>query len=390
MSTISSPSSHIANANATSDTNLTTSMMSQMATTESNDIALTSGDSNKEAIFAAIDFLIKYIYSFITIQGILTNFISILVLTRPTVSKTSVSWYLLMLAVTDTLVLVLDFVNNYFKEVLKIKTIGMNTTVCVLYRYAFNVLFTTSSWLVVIVTLERMLAVCLPMKVMVIASRTKARFISLGIFLFIAIYNCFNLWVWEAKDQDCDWASGWETFHSNAYMLMTGFLYSYIPTLSIFMFNIIIIYKIKGAAKTRAKLQNEAGGNTSTESRKITMTVLAVSFAFLILTVPLSVYYIIQYSMGQFIEMTPEMALGEILMLLLGLLNHGINFWLYVFTSASFRKALVSLMRCKGHEARYLYSGGGTDTQDRNTKTMDLSTVSSEVSGNIMQCNSKL
>ena len=91
--------------------------------------------------------------------------------------------------------------------------------------------------------------------------------------------------------------------------------------------------------------QSKAPGTD--DMTKITITVLAISFSFLIFTVPVSIYYIIQYSTEQHIDMTLIMALLEVIFLLLVLTNHSVNFGLYILTSKSFRQDFLALLPCQ-------------------------------------------
>ena len=76
--------------------------------------------------------------------------------------------------------------------------------------------------------------------------------------------------------------------------------------------------------------------------------------AFICLTVPLTLFYVIIYSSDQFVTQSPGMALARTLVLILGLTNHAINFFLYVLISANFRTELMMMLgiqKSKGQSA---------------------------------------
>ena len=68
--------------------------------------------------------------------------------------------------------------------------------------------------------------------------------------------------------------------------------------------------------------------------------------AFILLTVPVSLFYILAFTMGNYIYMTPGFALGQVIVAIIGTCNYAINFLLYVMTSHSFRLELQHLLSC--------------------------------------------
>ena len=82
----------------------------------------------------------------------------------------------------------------------------------------------------------------------------------------------------------------------------------------------------------------------SAKEHKVAITVVAVCVTFFFLTVPLTLYYVLAFNLGQFVYTGPEMALVETFILIIGLSNHAINFFLYVITSNKFRRELGNLL----------------------------------------------
>ena len=71
---------------------------------------------------------------------------------------------------------------------------------------------------------------------------------------------------------------------------------------------------------------------------------VAVCVTFFLLTVPLTLYYVLAFNLGEYVYQGPEMALIETFILILGLSNHAINFFLYVVTSEKFCTELANIM----------------------------------------------
>ena len=124
------------------------------------------GDGEEGAIyFEILIILATYFYPILIMGGIFCNVLSVIVLQSPSMRSISISVYLTTLAVTDSLVLLLDFINNYLKEVVGVYALAVSDFGCTLYRFSFDVVFTMSAWLVVAITVERFLVVWFPLKV---------------------------------------------------------------------------------------------------------------------------------------------------------------------------------------------------------------------------------
>ena len=321
-----------------------TTLVSVAATTEESE----DFPSNK-AIETALDILLKFVYPTLIAVGVIANILTLLVVTRPRSRRQSTSLYLTVLAVCDIFVLVLDFINNYPKG-FDVNLIAQSHTVCVLYRWLFSVCFMYSAWVVVLLTVERALIVWFPLHAKTKFTRAVIKRVLGGVLFVSGVYNVYNLFAWRGADDECDFADGWEDFHANQNMFVTFAAYSYVPSAILIVANCLIIYRLRQMSKMRSDMQegvSQSKAPGTDDMTKITITVLAISFSFLIFTVPVSIYYIIQYSTEQHIDMTLIMALLEVIFLLLVLTNHSVNFGLYILTSKSFRQDFLTLLPCQ-------------------------------------------
>ena len=83
---------------------------------------------------------------------------------RPAQRGSSVSVFMSALAVADTLVLVLDFLNNWLKMVPKVYLLGSSVGFCKFHRWIFDVVYTYAAWLVTSLAIERFIVVWFPLK----------------------------------------------------------------------------------------------------------------------------------------------------------------------------------------------------------------------------------
>ena len=100
--------------------------------------------------------------SVISFGGIIGNILMFCVVMRKSQRKVGMSVFMAALALTDTIVLLMDFINYGFKYEVKIYLMGMDLGFCVIHRFFYNVAYTYSAWLVVGVSVERFIAVTFP------------------------------------------------------------------------------------------------------------------------------------------------------------------------------------------------------------------------------------
>ena len=285
----------------------------------------------------------------IVMTGLVGAALIIAVMQRPALRVSSVSIYMTALAVSDILVLLLDFINNWLKMEAKVYLLGSSHGFCKFHRFFFNVVYTYSAWLVVSLAVEKALVVWFPFKAKTLCNRRNA---TLAVCLMPVPIFClylYNLWAWELNAEGvCDMVPSWVHFQTNIGPWISGTVYSYIPIVLLIFLNSALCYKL-WEARTRRRNNlglDKAGHMDDKVERRVTITVVTICVAFLLLTTPLALFYVILFLAGEFINPGPEMALGEVIILILGLSNHAVNFFLYILTSARFRTELRALFGC--------------------------------------------
>ena len=104
-------------------------------------------------------------------------------------------------------------------------------------------------------------------------------------------------------------------------------------------------------------------------TRRVTNTVVVICVMFFVLTTPLTIYFVLLFNAGDFVNPGPIHSVVESLLILLALANHAVNFLLYVWTSVSFRMELHAMLT--GKEVSQATSSMAT----RSTTAMSVSTT---------------
>ena len=290
--------------------------------------------------------LLSYLSPVIIAIGIVANTLTLIVMNRQSLRNSPVSVYMSALAVTDTLVLIMDVLNNWFLETLKLNLLALSLVFCRFHRFFFNVCYTCSAWLVTSLAIERTIVVFFPLKAKVFCTRKTALVVVSVLIIVSGVLYIPNTWGWVLSEQsNCDMLPQFKFFFSNVAPWLSAALYSYIPAIIMITCSTGIVIQLRRAAiQRRAMLSHSEGtAKISDDVRRVSITVLVVCLTFLLLTVPVTTFYIVLFATGKYLTYTDITALVRAIILVFGLCNHAINFFLYVLTSADFRQELRNL-----------------------------------------------
>ncbi|CAH1781137.1 unnamed protein product, partial [Owenia fusiformis] len=146
-----------------------------------------------------------------------------------------------------------------------------------------------------------------------------------------------------------------------------------IPFTLIFMCNILIICVVTKANKSRRANMN-AKDEKHDDARSMTVMLIAVSLTFVILTLPITIYYIMDaqitsdnpYRSHQHIA---DMGLFRSCATQMFFINCGINFFLYCITGNRFRAEMIKLFCCRRMEKRHAPPKTSVNYMLSNTKS---------------------
>ena len=203
-------------------------------------------------------------------------------------------------------------------------------------------------------TVERAIAVCLPLKMKQIL--TKKRLVLAWFCLFLVVC-LINIHFWAVLEFDfiersiikmCHYKDQFQYFGNNIWYWIDGLMTFVIPFSILFISNLIIIIKLLQAKKKRDVEMNvgdKEGKGTRTKST--TIMLLVVSFAFLILVSPRMIIYLGAFT-GVF---NPSNSKSNVQFVFsksaadyLYYMNNAINFVLYFMSGPRFRNAFLSII----------------------------------------------
>ena len=328
------------------------------------------------SIWTAREFIIVFTTPIIVLIGTIGNLISMAVLRRPRFAQLSTTIYLMALAVADTTFL---YSNSMTKNFIKIVFRTNYSTVygwsCAAYVYLLLCSKCLGAWFIVAVTLERLLVVCLPLKAKLIATRKRACSVVVALTCVVFSVYSYTLTVYEVSIDNnnktgCDMKSYY--VHKNIDVILKVMdlcLYSLIPSILLLFSNVVLIQKVRQSSQFRSA---STGGATSRQqlddgnnAKRLTVTLLLVSWTFLILTIPTGLF--LTYSVSNVID---NFEIYYRSLYCLELANHAVNFFLYCLSGRAFRVEVTAMVQCG--KTRPTDSRGDT----YGTRSVSVSTLS--------------
>ncbi|ELU04604.1 hypothetical protein CAPTEDRAFT_207406 [Capitella teleta] len=272
--------------------------------------------------------------------GVTTNFLAFCVLCQPYWRRCSTGLYMAVISIFDSVALLYGL----FFWLRKHYEFDMFTkTACkpVNFFFYFAIHFDVMS--LVAMTTERFVAVRFPMKAPMWCTVRNARIVLGLLALSIIGLNAHFFWTWGWVDGKCSIYKEHAFFAKYAYAWIDASLYSFIPTSSLAILNILIISTVTRPDKTLQKSNNQKQA-----SQHITFMLLVTTSAFLVLTGPLTVLNVVK-TVWRANERpgTYDYAvytLSRRVLVALMYTNHAVNFWLYSLSGSRFRADLRGLL----------------------------------------------
>ncbi|CAH1781405.1 unnamed protein product [Owenia fusiformis] len=317
--------------------------------------------------YLAGDFLFKYVSPFVLFVGVLLNCLCFLVLTCTNMRKTSSSVYLSALAVCDTFNLLVTLTNHWLIRQFQFYYRDTDEIICRLSRFLAYFLAHICAWLLAAVTFERMFTVLLPIHAREWCTVRRAGINITIITIVLLGINLNLLWIqgsgevtWEGKlytvvcyVYNHDKYRHWRI---HIWVWIDLVLASILPFVLIVIGNVIIITRLVMSRRERVATMNVRTGIQAghyDRSRSLTVMLIVVSLAFIFLTLPVTIYYILDEKYNSSDKHVSNQILANMNLLRavateLYFINCGINFILYCATGRRFRTKMKTLFcgRC--------------------------------------------
>ncbi|CAH1781210.1 unnamed protein product [Owenia fusiformis] len=300
--------------------------------------------------------------------GIVGNAMAAAVLLQKSMRSSTSSMYLIALAFVDTTVLLTGLVREWIKYGIfeyrehfgywTLKPSDVRAYTDAGCKFHMFILYTTihiSAWLLVCLTVERVIAVFIPHKVKLICTH-KVTLAAIGIIFIVCIALNSHFFVTVKLDTDIYSGVLWcgvngDMNSANArwyktYHIIDAVVASYAPFVIMLSANLLIIGKLRFSKCKRGKMVNNTSSNDS-KLNTMTTILLTINFVFVVTTSPIVVlkkYYSVWFDVNTD-EGEADNELAFAICNMLFYLNSALNFFLYCISGPRFRGEFMVLMR---------------------------------------------
>ncbi|XP_064622661.1 putative olfactory receptor 10J6 [Lineus longissimus] len=267
------------------------------------------------------------------------NALSATIMSRRSMRRHSYTIILQTLAIFDTssLIIRLLFWINLLQSILSrdgVVTI-QSLAGCKATEYFFTSIHIVCSWLVVLISMERFLVVCFPIRSRQWCTRKTSRIaVAILVTMAFTLQSYSAILTQYAPQIGCVMAQN----HMYAHFIIATIFVTFAPLALIFLCNIGIIVCLFSGIHISNACTRDA------QTRKVTYMLLSVSCSFLVLVFPNALVVLL---IGLRQDWAP--VLGQVLepLALLWDINFGINFYIYVLSGKEVRNEVKDMFGCR-------------------------------------------
>ena len=319
----------------------------------------------------------KIIWPFLIVFGTFGN-VMIIVIHKRTALTSSVSVFFLTMAASDQVAIFVTCLKGWIYFVFHFDLSDQGDTLCKLIYFFLYVSGVLSAWTLVAMTAQRAVCVLFPHRANVLCTVGKSKAIVMLMVVFIAAIHTHLLYGLSIRmykgHESCVMLKAYSSFFYEIWSWVDMCIFSLLPWLCLAVSNSLLVWKLRLSLR-EAKLslgssQADRINDRKKKATSISITLIAVSTAFLVLTFPMSFYHIlafIAWMNGTLSTLSSSRVAYYIhhISYPLWYSNSCINFYIYCLTGSKFRREAKQILRCMFHD--------DSDKQGRNTTASTLS-----------------
>lgn len=289
-----------------------------------------------------IQSLLTWSLPFIICLGLVGNTISFVVLTSSKFRSVPIYFFLSLLAVADSFVLILSAFKTLLRLLTGFELLHWSEVCCKLLFYLTQHFQYLSSWFLVLVTFDRCVAVCASLKSNVLLTIRRARIaaVILNIIVFALNAHLFVNYELTQTDGRFSCRAKPNPFSIRVFPLLKLWTYSLIPIILVLCMNAAIMLRLlRGTAFD--ELRSNSSEQTRRRNIRVVVMLLLVTASWIIFTCPLSIWLLVA-------DRSPDSGLLiKTWCFLLMYLNHATNFIFYCLNGNKFRHELKRKFTCR-------------------------------------------
>ncbi len=297
-----------------------------------------------------------YVPPIILILGSFGNILSFLTWSRKLFKQKPISAYFLTLAVVDSLALYTGLLRHWIIGLSGVDIRNNSSLGCKIHMFLVYWAITFASWILVVLTMDRLFHVKKPHFARQWFTHTTAYGFLIGFAIMCAFVDChffisFHLVPLESQYSSklayiCTPKEAWVVFIGDVWPTLDYVFYSALPSIILLFCNIAIIIHVMKSPLV--PLHITAAQKRYTNFNTMTTILMCVSMAFLVLTTPNAIFFIVQYL---WLSGNPQTLAKSNLYFtvscLLSYINNAANLLFYCVSGRQFRKELKHMVHSK-------------------------------------------
>ena len=237
-----------------------------------------------------------YVPPIIITVGVIGNSLAVLVLSRKKVRKNATVVFLISLAFSDTSVLLSLLLENWLRVALNIRLLDLSAAGCKIHQYFVHFAGHMAAWILVLVSVERLIAVYFPMRHKLWFTWKRAIIMITILCLSFLLYDSSEVVIYHLKNHACVMNENFQ----NVLVVKMG--------LAIFLFStgpLVVMCTITVAIVAKLVLNRKKGKQ---KVAALTGTMVTVNAAFFVTTLPFTIHVLTFKTMKPNRNMPQEVA----------------------------------------------------------------------------------
>ena len=323
----------------------------------------------------------EYMMYILVAVGFFGNTVSLIVMLRSSRRTKASRLYLIALAITDNLVLLIFVLKSHTHT---------NSASCISINYCRRVFQSFSAYIVVIISIQRFIMVKFPFQASKHDSTAHGVFHLVTAFIFAVTSSLYQALVTQIKTSG-PWKGCCRTtvrvdVFIYAHLSLHVFCAEIASSILVLVLTGITIHGVLTSAKKRAKLSSKSNDQELQQKKpkasadtKLTQMLIVLALVFVLVRMPYTICYWYDYLMwfiywretgrpASVATYTRNMRSTINVLLTLFMANYATNFIIYLVLWPSFRKSVLKLFGCyKCRKEKEISSNSGTTGSTSNT-----------------------
>lgn len=294
------------------------------------------------------------------VVGVIGNTLTIVVLKQMKLHKRPPLFLLFVLSLSDILVLSVGLSRYWIKETFSVDIRALTNFGCKFNLFFIYWSMQLSSWILVCIVLERCIKTNFPYRYPRIVTVKRCSVLVVFLMIILAGVDLHYFWTngltMDGSEIECNSLTDkYFNFEEFVFTYIDFSVLSVVPFLLMIVMNITIIRVFRQSRHFRKSTVKNRQTNKKLNrfDVKLTRMLLCTSVYFLVATLPISIYFIVDSYQKNLTDLgSAKMDVVWSTSYIFQFTNYTINFFLYNLTNERFRKKFLLVIRCRTAEKK--------------------------------------